>query len=338
MTIYIHPQTNCLYSSFYFNGLEKFFGRSAVRFTTKPFVDLPKSVWGKNLPVIVEDEGVQTRYFIDTDDSFKVNPEAYAWCDHYASVNANFEKTEEQYREKLISLCPSFGIKCWNFFSMAPRALSSILSSNSAGVRKVLGKYKRMCQRETLEEYYKPVEVKDGYVFFCATLWYSDEWNKNDENVNLTRANFIRACKNLSSIEFEGGLVPQGEGRSSESKFADCLATGVPMKEWMLKTKESAVVFNTPAFWNCHGWKLGEYLAMGKAIISTPLSNDLPEPLVHGVNIHFVENNQEAIQEAVQLIVSSPDYRRRLEAGAKEYWAKFGTPEASLRLMGIERK
>jgi hypothetical protein len=30
---------------------------------------------------------------------------------------------------------------------------------------------------------------------------------------------------------------------------------------------------------------------MGKAIISTELSNDLPVPLEHGVNIHFVENN-----------------------------------------------
>ena len=40
------------------------------------------------------------------------------------------------------------------------------------------------------------------------------------------------------------------------------------MNEWISKTKQSAIVFNTPAFWSCHGWKLGEYLAMGKCIIS----------------------------------------------------------------------
>ena len=109
------------------------------------------------------------------------------------------------------------------------------------------------------------------------------------------------------------------------------------MKEWLKKTKESAVAFNTPAFWNCHGWKLGEYLAMGKAIISTELSNDLPEPLKHGVNIHFVENTSQAMSEAVEFIVSHPEYRKTLESGARAYWEKYGTPEASLRLMSISK-
>lgn len=335
MKIYIHPQTNILYSSFYIYGLEQAFGRSSIIYTSKPFADAPKSIIGKNLLVIVEDSGIKRRYFIDMDDSFKVGPEAYEWCDYYAHVNANFQKTEKDFHDKLISLCPSFGIRCWNEWSMIPHIISGMMGCGLSEIRKVLGKYKRLSNRSTLEDYYKQGTVRDDYVFFCSTLWYSDEWNKNDEKVNLARANFIRACKCLPAVKFEGGLVSQGKDRSSEDLFSDCLASGVPMAEWMHKTKESAVVFNTPAFWSCHGWKLGEYLAMGKAIISTPLSNDLPEPLAHGVNIHFVENDQQAIQDAVQYIISNPDYRRQLEAGAKEYWEKYGTPEASLRLMGI---
>ena len=75
---------------------------------------------------------------------------------------------------------------------------------------------------------------------------------------------------------------------------------------------------------------------MGKCIISTELSNDLPYPLEHGVNIHFVENSEIAIKEAVEYIMSHPEYQRKLEQGTREYWEKYGSPEASIKLLGIE--
>ena len=103
----------------------------------------------------------------------------------------------------------------------------------------------------------------------------------------------------------------------------------------MEKTKRSVLVFNTPAFWDCHGWKLGEYLAMGKCIVSTELSNDLPFPLEHGKNIHFVENDKDEIKEAIKYIIRHPDYRIKLENGARLYWEQYGTPEASLKLLGL---
>lgn len=136
-------------------------------------------------------------------------------------------------------------------------------------------------------------------------------------------------------MHFDGGLL--ADKSSSSAKFADVLAEhGEPMKSWLEKTKRSAIVFNTPAFWDCHGWKLGEYLALGKCIVSTKLSNDLPHPLEHGVNIHFVENSEESMREAVEYILTHPDYRHKLEKGARKYWESYGTPEASLKLLGIE--
>ena len=94
-------------------------------------------------------------------------------------------------------------------------------------------------------------------------------------------------------------------------------------------------MFNTPAFWNCHGWKLGEYLAMGKCILSTALSNDLPAPLVHGEHIHFVDNDQAAMHDALCYILSHPDYQHHLEQAASHYWQTYGTPLATLRLLNI---
>lgn len=99
------------------------------------------------------------------------------------------------------------------------------------------------------------------------------------------------------------------------------------MDDYVRDTKRSVVVFNTPSVGECHGWKLAEYLCMGKAIISTPLSRALPgEGLVHGKNVHFVSTIDE-IEGAVRRIVEDEEYRKRLERGAREYYEEYIAPE-----------
>jgi len=90
--------------------------------------------------------------------------------------------------------------------------------------------------------------------------------------------------------------------------------------EFIQKTKASAVVFITPAVARCLSWRLGEYLALGKAIVATPIERLLPAPLIHGKHIHYVEASLESIKNAVQLICQDDAYRRKLEQGAREYY------------------
>jgi glycosyltransferase involved in cell wall biosynthesis len=305
----------------------------------------------------MRDENKETKVFIHTNDSYHISQENYDWCDVYGNVNANFEFYPKNQYPKQVSLCPSFGIRNYNLLQTVCYSLTNFIRGYELIVRaKSYNKYikreeqsayknirrhflnylKNYKNRLPLEDYYKPVEVQDDYVFFLSTLWYSDEWNKNDEGVNLRRANFIRACKQIKTINFEGGFV--GDSTSSSDLYRDCMSEhGLPLQDWLNKTKQSAVVFNTPAFWGCHGWKLGEYLAMGKAIISTPLSNDLPAPLVHGEHIHIVKDvSEQSLKEAVSYICQNKDYRIKLENNAHEYWQKYGTPTASLKLLGIK--
>jgi glycosyltransferase involved in cell wall biosynthesis len=102
------------------------------------------------------------------------------------------------------------------------------------------------------------------------------------------------------------------------------------LKDYIEKTKLSAFVFNTPAVLNCHGWKLGEYLAMGKAIISTPLSNEVPGELKHGKNIHVIANNEE-MGTAINLLLRDTTYRKSLEAGARKYYLNYADPAAVIK-------
>ena len=337
----VSPLNNILYSSFYIYALWEVFGHKFVRFDSLPFQCLPvSSQKSRGLLFTVEQPDLpEKKFFINGNDSYQIDESIYEWCDVYASVNANYEKTPG--KDKLRSLVPSFAIRTGENADILLTALSNAFHYlRVCGTKKCktfLGNYKRLLKRPYYTDL-TPEPSSADYVFFCSTLWYNDEYNRNDFNVNARRANFIRACKSIDSIRFEGGFVAQ-EGRSSTELFSDCLSeTAYPYNVWLEKTKRSALVFNTPAFWDCHGWKLGEYLALGKAIISTSLSNDLPAPLIHGVNIHFVDNNINSIKEAVSFIIDNPGYKERLEKGARQYWETYGAPQKSLELIGICNK
>ena len=336
MTVYVHPAVNPLFAGFYVQALEQRFGEGNIFFTTMPFNDLPEDWREVQMMFIVEDEsGNQTKYVIDTNDLHSVKPGVYKWCDVYGHCNANYTETADVYSGKLVSLCPSFGVRIRPPFQLACMALRNALLARPNRLKPFMGKYKRSYTTCSPIEDYFHVEASPNYVFFCSTLWYSDEWNKNDETLNLTRARFIRACRDMKDLDFEGGLVPQERNRSSEDLFKDCLYHPVSKKEWIAKTQQSMVVFITPAFWGCHGWKLGEYLALGKCIISTHLVNDLPHPLEHGKNIHFVENSEKAMIEALQYIIAHSEYRKQLEQGALSYWKQYGCQDATLALLGL---
>jgi hypothetical protein len=141
------------------------------------------------------------------------------------------------------------------------------------------------------------------------------------------RYSFIKEVKSINEINFEGGFYahpnnPEYEKYkdvSFQERYSEC--------DYVKKTKESIFVFNTPAVHNCHGWKLGEFLAMGKAIISTRLSNELPVLLQHGKHIHYVKNEKE-LKQALLLLLNDVNYRNRLESGAKSYYEKYASPQA----------
>ena len=353
MKVIIDPRSGYLYSTFYVEALKQKFGRN-VEYDIAPFRSLGDIII--DLRFIVRDGEKETRYYLHLNDAYDIHEEEYAWCDVYGNVNANFAHYPKDKYPKQVSLAPSFGIQIEKSLLKTmvqamiqlPTIWQYVVNKNEWNKftqrmecdRKqnlkhhFTRRYRVWKNRLPLSAYTNNIPSEDNYVFFLSTLWYNNEWNNNDETVNRRRANFIRACKSIKGITFEGGLL--GDESSSNDKFADVLVVQEePFDQWMEKTKRSALVFNTPAFWDCHGWKLAEYLALGKCIVSTKLSNDLPYPLEHGKNIHFVEDTEESMREAIEYILAHPEYRHKLECGAKAYWEQYGKPEACLRLLGI---
>ncbi len=102
------------------------------------------------------------------------------------------------------------------------------------------------------------------------------------------------------------------------------------INDYINKIKSSSFVFNTPAVFDCHGWKLGEFLAMGKAIISTPILNELPEKLTHSENIHIITDDSE-LENAIKTLLNDQNYKRHLEANAKAYYEKHASPKSVIK-------
>lgn len=350
--IIIDPRSSYAYGSFYLYGLVELFGKKNVSFSLKPFKELPDVGW--NIRFIVSLNGSVTKYYIHTSDDYTIHQPDYQWCDVYGHVNANFIKTPKYDYPKVVSLVPSFGIKAisnhWalfmaihNFLTTMPYVMKRVEWNKYTNreeinrynnIKHYFGKiYKTNKNRLPYTEYANLRASDDSYIFFCSTLWYGDSSNQNDTGVNLRRANFMRACKSIPNLDFDGGFV--ADASSSKEKFEDLLTAGISLSDWIAKTKKSTLVFNTPAFWDCHGWKLGEYLALGKCILSTPLFNDLPAPLEHGIHIHYVEPDTDSLRDAIEFILSHKDYRLRLEKNAKAYWEKYGAPEKALQLIGL---
>ncbi len=337
MKVLIDPEDDIQYMSFYIKGLFDLFGKENVSFRFDAFDEIPiEERHTRTMRLVVKQGNIEKRYVIHANDSCRINEALYQWSDVYGSVNANYDKTPASFQSKLISLCPSFAINYTSLGDASIQAIKGVLKTHK-NKKKYLGCWKRMGQRPRLDDYCY-TKPKDNYLFHLSTLWQSDEWNRNDQGVNMRRACFIRACKELEPfLSFEGGLVSSRTDDEAK-RFVDCLCQRYSSTDCLKQTKASAIVFNTPAYWDCHGWKLGEYMALGKAVLSTPLSNDLPSPLVHGTHIHFVENcSIDALKENILYLMKNNTYRNTLEQNILNYWIEFGTPKASLKLLGINR-
>lgn len=347
VTIFIDSRYFPWAESYFIWGIENIFGKENIVYNNTRFANIADDERGKHtLNFIVEKNGVEKKYCIDWFDMNTIWQGAYKWCDVYGKVNTNWKVTPKEKFTKLISIGPSMGIKTLSMFEAISRFINIAVKSHilfSKDSVRYARYYYREFNRLPLTDYvYNPSMVQNGYIFFLSTLWYNAQWNNNDENLNTPRYNMMKMVKNLPDIYFEGGLVPHNSRNnrngytSSTDKYSDLLySKRIPISEYINKVQRSFVVLNTPAVVSCHGWKLAEYLALGKCIISLPLVNDLPYPLKHGENIHFVDGSLEDIEQSIIFIYKNPAYRIKLEKGARKYFEEWCAPDIALKLMNL---
>ncbi len=248
------------------------------------------------------------RIWVDTNDMARVEQLPYEWADVVGKANLATADVADYKSIRLLG--PVFGTRIYALPTGYRRLVPMLMGG--ASLRPALAGIRfQGITRLPISEYYRGTS-EGNYVFHRSRPWAG----KHDAT-NQPRQRFITA---LDGLGFE-----------SEVGFSD---ERIPLSEYLKNTRRSSVVFNCPAVHGCLGWKLGEYLALGKAIISTPLNRALPAPLVHGENVHFVEDDVESIRTAIVKICSDEEYRRHLEEGARGWYERNMTPAvAAARLI-----
>jgi len=311
--IYIYGLCDVFYDGYYIQGLREVYKN--VEFNVSKF---PKFNQG-TFAFILNDNNQTTKVIIDSRDSNQINKAQLEWCDVYGKVNYNTDNLSSEDQKKIVAIGPSFGIKIWNLTKTFFYLVSNFVRfrKSIANKREFAANYWRQYKRLKLEEY-NPIHSSVNEVFFISSIW------KHEKETNRNRSLFIEACKSNTDLYFEGGFAPRKNG---DNLGLDSLLYSkiVSLKVYMKKIKNSSVVFNTPAVLSCHGWKLGEFLALGKAIITTSHHNILPADLEANKHVIYVENEDE-IKKSINRLIADIDFKTKLEFESRNYFNQYLSP------------
>jgi signal peptidase I len=206
--IMIDARCRINYASYYIYGIWKLFGHSSCSFEVKPFEDLIIKDFeyyrrGCAL-IIVFNNGLKKRIYVDTGDSNTINKDYLSWSDLYAKINVSVNETNNL----IFPIGPSFGITIWKnpILSMAIGLNNYIKSKkllpSSVTMKMVISNYLYLnIRRERISEYYG-ANSDDDYCFSLATLWYD---KNTDVTTNTYRGWFIEEASKIYD-NFEGGF------------------------------------------------------------------------------------------------------------------------------------
>lgn len=315
--VYVYALCDVFYDSFYLKGIKEVY--KSYKFNVNKF---PKFKQDTFAAILIE-KGFEKKIIIDSNDGTKYNLEALEWCDVYGKVNYNSKDIPSEFKHKIIPIGPSFGIKIWNLFeTLFLAAFNTIRFYKSINNKRTfVANYWRQYNRLRLK-CYESKKSKHNYVFFTSSIW------KNESKTNELRAAFIKACASNDKIQFEGGFAPRNDGNNLGFD-AIVIPERYQFKNYLEKLKQSSFVFNTPAVLLCHGWKLAEYLALGKAIISTEHSNKLPVELEDYKHVLYA--NKDNLDEKINLILDNKLMKQELEINSKDYFNKILSPSVVVK-------
>lgn len=297
-----------LYGSFWIDGLRHF---GEIELCPLP-APLP--------PSCLAFEFVGRKFMIDAGDKPFVNKWWQKWSDVYGKINLPFDTDVDN----VVPIGPGFATRTWGIVPMTVAFLRSARWAKQRNVSytEYAGGFVRQWYRRLPLDALVPGPSDPNYIFALHSFW------PTEPVVNELRARFMRVARSWDGLQFEGGFLPSRHGQALG--YDDLLSSRLAYREWIRLTQRSAVVLNTSAVHGCLGWKLGEYLALGKAIISTPIPHQLPAELEHGTHLHVIEGSETSMRTAIERLVGDHAYRLHLETNARAYFDQFLSPPAAV--------
>jgi len=178
---------------------------------------------------------------------------------------------------------------------------------------------------------YKPTLNQTDKILFLCRLWEYEIYNtapifqSQIEAINQSRITSIRACKEAFGDRFIGGVY---DNPTSQKYAPDLIVSreSTHKLNFLNSIKSSNICIGTTGLHNSIGWKMGEYIAASRAIISEPLHYDLPGKFDEGTNYLKFENTDELINN-IDLLLADKKKLKDMMISNYEYYNTYLKPD-----------
>lgn len=254
-------------------------------------------------------------------------------CDYYFKRSFSPEKNLQlgsPYIHRMHPLGFNYHVSCKNHPTDKPAWKETI--------KRYLGiEYNNFCSTaftshsfESLPQY----KSDNFHVIFATRLWsesdsLSAELNEERQYINQMRIDIIRQLRKLPGIHFIGGL--------SGSPLAEQLAPDlilppeiVPRKKYLQLMRSSDICIGSMGLHESIGWKTGEYVAAGKAIVNETFHYSVPGNFAAGTN-YLPFSSCRQCMDCVQELLASPKKLHEMKQANRLYYTQYLRPDVLIR-------
>ena len=166
-------------------------------------------------------------------------------------------------------------------------------------------------------------------ILFMVRLWDHQDIKDNFETpihvINNMRIEAVRACRKKYGEQFIGGIQDSALARKLCPDLI--LDKTYTRREQYLQTMYNATIcIATTGLHNSIGWKMAEYIASSKCIVSEKLMYDVPGDFKEGVN-YLEFNNVNMLIEKIDSLLGDKQKQINMMQVNYEYYKKYLEPE-----------
>ena len=176
--------------------------------------------------------------------------------------------------------------------------------------------------------------IKNGYdkILFLTRVWdpkgedvYSEQERLLREKINNTRVKCLELCKKEFGDRFTGGLWL--DDYSANNYKEHTLPFSKTSKSTFLQqVKNHSICIATTGLFDSIGWKMGEYVAASRAIVSEKLKFEVPGDFKEGEN-YFAFTDETDLLEKVHLLLGNRELIIEMMKKNYEYYNNYLKPD-----------
>jgi hypothetical protein len=184
--------------------------------------------------------------------------------------------------------------------------------------RTALQKYVRLARASDFER--PPDASAERVIYFQTRVWEpSDAVGDEAVELNEVRVGVVRLLRKEFGTRFRGGLVPSP---LAKRRYPDAITTEPHVRSAFARSSRSALVgVYTRGLFHSLAFKLPEYLAASKCIVSEPLRNRLPVSLQADLNLLQFNTIQDCVGLCDRLL-SDSRLCREMQAANWDYYQR----------------